>query len=360
MKTIAYFITPHGFGHAARACAVMDALQKITPSIQFEIYTQVPRWFFKGSLSKNFNHHSLLTDIGLVQTSPLHEDLKRTIQSLDDFLPFNPLQVAQLARHIKKSQCRLVICDIAPLGIAVAKEAGIPSVLIENFTWDWIYAGYLSQAPELKKAIEFLKDFFEAADYHIQTQPVCRPASADLAARPVSRQARLTKEKIRNRLELPQNAPVILISMGGIPPQHYPFLEQMATEQETFFIISGASECIQRHKNLVLLPHHSGFFHPDLIQASDLLLGKLGYSTLAEAYWAGIPFSYITRPCFRETEILGKFVEQEMGGFAMSESHFKTGRWASLLPHYLGLPLRARHGPNGAEQIAHFITALQS
>ena len=34
-------------------------------------------------------------------------------------------------------------------------------------------------------------------------------------------------------------------------------------------------------KNLILLPHHSVFFHPDLVNASDAVVGKLGYSTLA-------------------------------------------------------------------------------
>ncbi|ADE16119.1 conserved hypothetical protein [Nitrosococcus halophilus Nc 4] len=360
MRTIAYFITPHGFGHGARACAVMNALQEIAPQIQFDIYTQVPLWFFQDSLSTHFNYHPLLTDIGLVQASPLHEDLKQTLERLDNFLPFDPLLMAKLAQQINKNQCELIICDIAPLGIAVAKETGIPAVLVENFTWDWIYEGYLDQVPEIQKHIDFTKGLFEGVDYHIQTQPLCHPIPADLTTQPVSRKARLAKEAVRSKLGLPQDASVILISMGGIPPQHYPFLAQMATWQEMFFVIPGASESLQRHENLVLLPHHSEFFHPDLIQAADLVVGKLGYSTLAEAYWAGIPFGYVTRTRFRESEILGQFVEQEMGGFAMSETQFETGDWISLLPPYLELAPRKHTGPNGADQIARFILSLPS
>jgi hypothetical protein len=359
MKTIAYFITPHGFGHAARACAVMIALQEINPNIQFEIYTQVPHWFFKDSLPRAFNYYNLLTDIGLVQTSPLHEDLKQTIQSLDNFFPLNPHLIANLAKQIKKSQCELVICDISPLGIAVAREAGMPAVLVENFTWDWIYEGYLSQIPDIAKHIYFLKDLFASADYHIQIQPVCQPNLISLTTQPVSRKARLSKKEVRKKLILPQDAPMILISMGGgIPPQRYSFIEQIAKQQGIFFVIPGISESMQRNENLVLLPHHPSIYHPDLIQASDLVLGKLGYSTLAEAYWAEIPFGYITRAHFRESEILAKFVEQEMSGFAMSESCFATGEWISLLPSYLNLPSPRRSGPNGSEQIARFIVSL--
>ncbi|KFI22450.1 glycosyltransferase family protein [Nitrosococcus oceani] len=358
MKTIAYFITSHGFGHAARACAVMDILRKNLVKIQFEIYTQVPPWFFQDSLQGNFNYHALLTDIGIVQKSPLHEDLKHTLHALDRFLPFNPSQVVRLAKQIQKNQCELMLCDISPLGITVAKEAEIPAVLIENFTWDWIYQSYLSQHPEIGKYIDFFKGLFETADYHIQTQPACHPTPVDLTTPPVSRKARLFRQQIRSKLSLPQNAPVILISMGGIPPGHYPFLAQIAAQQALFFIIPGVGESLQRHENIVFLPHHSEFFHPDLIQASDLVLGKLGYSTLAETYWAGIPFGYIIRTHFRESEILDKFAKKEMDGFAMNETQFNRGDWISQLPYYLNLPSRERFGPNGSEQIARFILSL--
>ena len=36
----------------------------------------------------------------------------------------------------------LVIADLPPLGPAAAAEAGVPSLAIGNFTWDWIYEGY--------------------------------------------------------------------------------------------------------------------------------------------------------------------------------------------------------------------------
>ena len=136
---VAWFISPHGFGHAARAAAVMEALRKKRPRIEFEIFTRVPEWFFEDSLTGPFNYHPLVTDVGLVQETALREDAARTLERLDQFLPFEPILVERLAREVRQLECRCVICDIAPLGIAVAHQAGIPSVLVENFTWDWIY-----------------------------------------------------------------------------------------------------------------------------------------------------------------------------------------------------------------------------
>ncbi len=53
-RRIAYFVTPHGYGHASRAAAVMAALLELDASIRFEIFTQVPAWFFESSLGESF------------------------------------------------------------------------------------------------------------------------------------------------------------------------------------------------------------------------------------------------------------------------------------------------------------------
>ncbi|MBC2715495.1 MAG: hypothetical protein HF978_09310 [Desulfobacteraceae bacterium] len=52
--SIAYFVTFHGFGHAARASAVMNAIYARWPFVHFEIFTQTPEWFFKDSLLMSF------------------------------------------------------------------------------------------------------------------------------------------------------------------------------------------------------------------------------------------------------------------------------------------------------------------
>jgi hypothetical protein len=64
--SIACFISPHGFGHAARASATIEAVGTRLAPCHFEIFTTVPSWFFADSLSVPFSWHSVTTDIGLV------------------------------------------------------------------------------------------------------------------------------------------------------------------------------------------------------------------------------------------------------------------------------------------------------
>lgn len=352
--SIAYFISPHGYGHAARAAGVMEAMHDLDSTIRFEIFTQVPRWFFEDSLSGDFGYHSLLTDIGLVQKTPLHADIPETVKRLNRFLPFDSSKIRDLARLTKKLNCVLIICDIAPMGIMVAREAGIPSLLIENFTWDWIYQGYAEMDARIGDHISYLKSLFNTAHFRIQTEPICDPRSADLTTFPVSRKMKTPASEIRKRLGIPVSAKAVLITMGGIE-EKYNFLKQLAKKREVHFVIPGASTEVTIHDNLVLLPHHSNYFHPDLVNASNAVIGKVGYSTLAEIYYAGVPFGYVARSRFRESQKLVSFIESSMPGMPILGGEFYSGAWLSSLADLLALPQIHRTDPRGAEQIAPFI-----
>jgi len=353
---IAFFVSHHGLGHAARAAAVMDALHRIDASIHFDIFSQTPNWFFEQSLSGSFAVHPMKTDIGLVQESPLHVDLVHTIQALDEFLPYDTLQIERLSQWLKHRDCRLVMCDISPMGIAVAQKGGFPSLLIENFTWDWIYEGYFKKEDRIKKHGRYLGTLFEGADYHIQTEPICRPDSAELITRPVSRKPRTPVARIRKALDISAGHPSVLITMGGIP-EAFRFEERLKRKKDFLFIITGGAASLQRDQNVVRLPHRS-VFHPDLVHAVDAVVGKVGYSTLAEIYWAGVPFGFIERSDFRESPVLADYIRKNMPGLAIAEAQFQNGNWISELDQLLALRRIERRKPNGAEQIADYLWSI--
>lgn len=335
----------------------MEELYGIDPEIEFDIFTKVPRWFFEDSLSGGFEYYSILTDIGLLQRTPLKVDLSETVRRLHHFLPMDSSRIKNLANLVKMRRCELIICDIAPMGIAVAKEAGIPSVLVENFTWDWLYEGYVRYDERIGKYMIYMRELFGMADYHIQTEPVCCQGDADLTTSPVSRKTRTPSSEIRKRLGVPEDRKIVLITMGGIQGE-YSFLNEIKKSEDICFIIPGAAEETQALGNLFLLPHHSDYFHPDLVNASDAVIGKVGYSTLAEVYHAGVPFGYIARRRFRESPILVSYIENQMKGLQIDDDAFYNGRWLSYLPDLLFFPRISRQDSCGATQVARFIGDL--
>lgn len=350
---IAWFITPHGFGHAARAAAGMLALNA-SGRYHFEIFTRVPEWFFRESHLHNFTYHECGCDIGLAQRTSLDEDLPETLRKLSAFLPFDDRWIASLASELLALDCRLVVCDIAPLGIAVAEKANLPSVLVENFTWEWIYSGYLQSEPAFDKYIPILRDWNARAGLHIQTDPVCVPVAGLARTAPVSRPLRQSRAEIRDRLRLDPTEPAILVTMGGIETR-FEMLQVLHRRQDLTFIIPGASQDIRREGPAILLPHHSGFYHPDLLAACDAVVGKLGYSTLAEAYNAGTPFGFIPRARFPESPPLADFVRQRMRGLEIPEADYISGAWIERMSELLALKSGQPPALNGAEQLAAHI-----
>jgi len=357
IKRIAYFVSPHGFGHAARAAAVMETLSEIDTGVRFEIFTTVPSWFFQDSVSAPHTWHHLVTDIGLVQKNAFQADLKDTLRALTDFFPPQPSLIGEIAEKISTLNCVLIICDIAPLGILVAKEARIPSILVENFTWDWIYQQYTVANEHIKRHIDYLQPIFNAVDYHIQTEPICRPNSADLTTAPVCRKIKSTGVEIRQRLGLPGNVKMVLITTGGIP-QSYDFLEELSKFRQITFVMPGAGPEMKRVENLIILPHRSDFYHPDLVNAADAVIGKVGYSTLSEIYHGGVPFGYVARSNYRESESMVTFIKKQMPAIAVSESEFNDGNWTAKLADLLDLATLKHNMTNGAEQISRFIKNL--
>jgi hypothetical protein len=111
--------------------------------------------------------------------------------------------------------------------------------------------------------------------------------------------------------------------------------------------------------NLLLLPQLSCFFHPHLVQASDAVIGKVGYSTLADVFRARVPFGYIVRPDFRESSCLASFLEQEMKGICIRQESFDRAGWIFQIDDLLVLPRSIPPVPNGASEIARFLSRLE-
>lgn len=352
---IACFVSPHGLGHAARAAAILAALQRIEPVLGIELYTLADSSFFEHAGCREISLHRERTDIGFAHKSALLEDIPETIRQLDAFLPFAASLVERLAEEVRQAECAMLLCDIAPLGIRVADAAGIPSVLVENFTWDNLYDAYAAEHPRMGTHSAFLRRWFGAASARVQCDPLCHLAPADLHVAPVSRHHRIPADRIRHELGVRQGQKLVLISMGGIS-ERSPLLTHLEERADTIFVAASGAEHLHRKANVIHVPLASHFYHPDLVNAADLVIGKAGYSTIAEAYRAGVPFGYVTRPHYPENEGLVRFVARHMSAKEVTADLFHEGLPPALLDELLALPRLPPTLPNGADAVAHFLT----
>lgn len=354
MIEIACFITPHGFGHATRMSAILEALQKRIPDLHPHLFTTVPESLFAETLT-HYSYHPLQCDIGLIQKNGLEADLETTIIRLQELLPFQDSRVIELAKKIRGFS--LVICDISSLGIAVAREAGICSVLIENFTWDWIYQAYLPQYPDLLPAIDYLKSQYQDVDIHIQSEPVCGIRSGDLVCSPIFRRIRRQRSDVRNDLGCGEKR-MVLISMGGFDME-LPFIKRLSSIPDTLFLLAGRQQG-NTLDNVLFLSRNSSYYHPDLINAADLVICKSGYSTVAECYQAGVPLLTVGRTTFPESTVLEQFTGTEMNGQALDQQNFLSGDWLNDLDNLCSRERLSPASTNGADTVCEFLLPLLS
>lgn len=331
---------------------MLEALKRLHPNCHAHLFTTVAESLF-SSLS-GITYHPELVDVGLVQSSALTVDIPATCRQLDRLLPYPADRLADLAQHC--AGCSIILCDIAPLGIAVGKVAGIPSVLLENFTWDWIYHDYCPDYPALQRHSRFLADLFQKADHRIQTEPLCRHAPRDLRCGPIFRRLRLPADTVRARLKVGDKR-LILLTLGGIP-QDLPELRRLADQPELFFVIAGQPRTELVAANCLLLRRDTDLHHPDLIRAADLVVCKAGYSTIAECCQAGARVIVIGRDEYPESPPLQRYLRDTLAGVSISTGQYERGDW---LPHARELLARPRPAPaddNGADRVAAFLAGL--
>ncbi|MFN3534202.1 MAG: hypothetical protein ACK4WB_02300, partial [Desulfatiglandales bacterium] len=265
MKSIAFFITPHGFGHAARSCAIMSELKELYQDIKVLIFTTVPKAFFQDSLEGGFYYYSVLTDVGFVQKSSLEPDMYWTVEALKDLYPVDLQRFKGVLEILERWNARIIVSDISPLGILLGKRLQIKTLLVENFTWDWIYSFYGGSVPQLGEFIPFLSESYGMADYRIRTVPYCGEVNADLIVPPVSRRVRKKKEEVRVALNIGKGQRMILLTMGGVSEELGSIAKGLMEFLEAYGVVLVCPSDViytRRVGNIIYLPKFSEFFHP--------------------------------------------------------------------------------------------------
>ena len=332
----------------------MEALHR-RHGARFELFTTVPRWFFDESVPGLYRYHDVVTDVGFVQPSALAVDVEGTVRAVEGWVPFDEDLVKGLALEVQRAGCTAVLCDIAPLGIAVAERAGLASVLVQNFTWTWLYEPLVAAAPSLGALGDALDEWVGRATLHLLAEPYChRDPRAHAAVLPVSRPPRSGREAVRRDLGVGPDDPVVVVTMGGYA-EDMPFLERLTDHPGVTFLVTGAHET-QRRGRVRLFDNGTHLYMPHLVRAADAVVAKLGYSTVAEVWREGRPLATVTREDFREMEPLQAWVEARLPGFRIPAADFAGGDWLDRIPELLARERPPARPRGGADQV---VTAME-
>jgi L-arabinokinase len=367
--SIVFYISGHGLGHAARAIEVINAILAKRPETRVGVRTSAPRWLFDLSVKGKVQFSTLECDTGVVQVDALTLDEADSIRRAASFHSDLVTRAASETRVLRELGAGLIVGDIPPLAFAVGASAGIASIGLGNFTWDWIYADYprVRLAPSLLPAIR--------GAYAKASMALRLPMSAGFESFSnvkdipfIARHAGKTREEVIKTLKLPGEKPFILSSFGGYG---LPSLDTEAlTKFKKYTVLQTANVPMSRARTAAQLTdkkgslvtineeamYDAGIRYEDLVGAAEAVVTKPGYGIISEAIANDAAMLYTSRGHFPEYDILVEEMPKYLRNAFISQDDLTSGKWEPHIDKLLAQPkIKKKPETNGADVAAEIL-----
>jgi L-arabinokinase len=351
VRTIVFYISGHGFGHASRDIEVINALLARRGDVRIIARTSAPEWLFERTVTtahrRAFEQRTGETDTGVVQIDSLHLDEHATIDRARQFMRTFEQRVGAEAAFLREQHAALAIADIPPLGIAAAKQAGIPALGFGNFTWDWIYTAY----PDADAVVGRMRDAYANADGALRlpmhggfdgfTRIVDLPF--------VARRSLRSPEDTKRALGFPPDQRLVLLSFGGYGLDR---IDQEAVTRLDGYTVIGS----RQHPLNESAMYGAGFRYEDVVRAVDVVVSKPGYGIISECIANGTALLYTSRGRFSEYDVFVREMPKYLRVEFIDHDRLFAGRWQEALDALLTqAPPPERPPVNGAEVAADLL-----
>jgi L-arabinokinase len=336
VPTIVYYVSGHGFGHARRTAQVLRTLASLRPDVDVIVRTSAPAWLFDGIERTTVSVPAQVFDPGVVERDTLNLDPAASVRRLGAFLQHRVEIVSAEYRLLRDAGASLVVADIPFLAADAAESAGLPSVAVGNFTWDWIYEPFVM--PDTRWLIESIRASYGKVEALLQL-PLGHEVAGFRRVIPVpllASKARNARAATLARLGLdPQEfRPRVLIAMrGGLDERA---LRHAASRSPgALFLTPQPID----DPSLNLRPIDSRLVEfTDLLAACDAVVSKLGYGILSDCIANNVALLFPPRSGFREDEISRQVCPRYLRMRELPAADFVAGRWDLHLDALLGQP----------------------
>lgn len=353
-ERLAYYITPHGLGHAVRSLEVIRHLLQIEPNLEIFAVSTLPEFLLDHKLKKSLSLREKRLDIGLVQLDSLQFDLEASRQAVESLHHNRGALVEEEIHFLKNTEISAVVSDIPFLPFVAAYQQSIPAIGISNFSWDWIYKAYAPSDPRWAPLVDWIGESYQKCALLLQL-----PMHGDCSVFPniedvplVARRAKRNKDETRNILQLKLNQRLYLVSFA--------YLELDETAQKR---VQDINDAVFLYKYPLNFHFGNGICldqlpltYEDVVAAVDGVITKPGYGIVADCLAHGTPIIYTDRGFFPEYDILVQEIEKQLATVYLSSSDLYGGRWKSAIKQ---LESQTRTIPdipcNGAEVCAKII-----
>ena len=362
MPNITFYISGHGYGHASRQIEIINALGRQARGIGIVIRTSAPKWLFDRTVRVPFRFLECPCDTGIVQIDSLRLDEEESVRRAAAFYATFEERVAREAAFLHEQRIELVVCDAPPLACAAAEMSGRRSVVISNFTWDWIYDGYRERfdriAPHVIPTIrQAYSDASEGWRLPMHGGFGGIHTVKDLPW--VARHARVNRDDVLLRLGIPGDRPLALSSFGGYGVRD--FDPAMLDCRDTWTVVlTGRGAPGPLPAGIAFVDesalYASGLRYEDLVAACDVVVTKPGYGIISECVANGTALLYTSRGHFVEYDVMVREMPRVLRCAFIDQDALLAGGWRAALDALRASPPPPEHPPtDGAEVAAEWL-----
>ncbi|HZK54099.1 MAG TPA: glycosyltransferase [Desulfosporosinus sp.] len=307
MNRIAFYISNHGYGHAARNIPIIEGLLEQDENLCIEIKTGRNLIDFMKQSLINYRsrivYHPMSTDLGLILKPGSMDVYKEVLlREVKKFISTWAVRIEEERKWLLQNKIDCVVSDIVPWIFKSARLAAVKSVFISNFTWvenykelfeEDVYQEYLHCYQEADLALVYplageIKGYFKVTK---EVGLSCRS---------------FNEEKIQ-QIKDKYHMPIVFVSVGrsvelegDIDVGELPYQ----------FIFTEGIKLIGRNTELLPIDTENT---QDYIKGADTIITKAGWGTVAEALCAQTPILVLRRDNVVEDRVtLRKLVELQI------------------------------------------------
>ncbi len=352
---LCYYVTGHGFGHAVRTAQVLKALP---PELPLIVKTTAPERLFREEMpGREFEYIAAEYDCGCLQSDSVSVLKRETLTRYAKIARRNQDHLPDEITFLHERGVKCVASDIPSFPLLAAREAGLSSAAIANFTWHDIYAEYAETAEDDRLLAQMAKEY-AAATVALIT-PLSLPSTPGVFSSAehvplVARRGSPIRDILMEVLNIPEEKHLALLYLGG-------------------WGLEIGWQALERYTDWVFLLDrplpspiaNARAFNPGVLRYADVaasvdaVVSKAGYGTVTECIATSVPLVYLPRSGFAEHDALVSGMNSWGGGIKISEAAFHAGEWEHALHSALvAAPDPDSFSINGAEVIARKLTEM--
>ena len=334
---LVYYVNAHGFGHGARTSDILEAWAAMRPHDPVTIVTDLQPSFFIDRVGlANVAYRPGSFDGGLVQHDSIRADMAASRASVRLQNAEWDGWVAAESAYLKSMGPAVVASDISGVPMAAAHRAGIPSVGVGNFGWDWIYDDYRDDDPAWVECADRVRAAYAQADRLLRL-PFAEPMKA-----------------FRSRVDVP------VVATAGVRRRDEIAAATGIDAALTWVLLSFSSLgwTMEVARQVARLPGHaffsvlplawpgSGiayvdpavFMFRDLVASCDLVVSKPGYGILSDCVANRKPIVHVVRTDFREYHVLVEAMDRHLRNQRIDQETLYRGDLTEALDRVMRNP----------------------